>query len=707
MELPVGNNVVPLQSDTIRLVQNGCSFHGLWSEDLNQHLKDFFKLVDSLDLDGDNRERTRLRLFPFSLRDQARIGINAFQQDPSPHGRILLLVSLLNSFHQKGPQNFATISLCSNNIKKNLSQKHGLISRTYSEKSLTTELISSSKAWATIEELARYEEEGWNDPVAPGEGSLDYENPDIEQLLGVMEYKVDALIKDAISLMGSSEGVFRITSNEMYQLPLEPLRQEEFEHIMMNFILNQEERVKQLEEYMDVIMDDFMQLSSEVTRRLKEKIIEKGSRMRKIEKITRYLENEDPKPSSNLKFSETLTKSTSFHAPNFILPKSLYVKHIRTIFPSPPLGRESTFGFKPSTNNNQNIKSRYDAENPNPQSTPQVLLSFEEYIPPMTYLDEVKETIGIPINVEPFDETPIEDLGLNTCNNDIPLSSREIPSFDEPEPQVLPNFSPLDVNLGDKRGIDPLIKPHSPNSFWMKVVDPLPIHTPPLPHVASFRPKEISCYYHPCVDDPKKHYGFKPGLLGQSGSLSVDFLNLEVIVNNFLEGLSFPVKPKEVENGRIKETHHLEHIIQHPPFQYKALSHHDGILETASQAIHDAVTTHQVTASHHFMTASARTNSNADLEDSSYDGILVVLLLVIDVHVRNINTTQAQQKALDDALVALTNQFEFGKCNMRFKTKIKPKEDTFQVVLDALALTPFYRAFLITADVPAIYMQEF
>ncbi|GJU24948.1 MAK10-like protein [Tanacetum coccineum] len=71
IELPVGNNVVPLRSDTIRLVQNGCSFHRLRSEDPNQHLKDFLKLVDSLDLDGENRERTRLRLFQFSLRDQA------------------------------------------------------------------------------------------------------------------------------------------------------------------------------------------------------------------------------------------------------------------------------------------------------------------------------------------------------------------------------------------------------------------------------------------------------------------------------------------------------------------------------------------------------------------------------------------------------------------------------------------------------------
>ncbi|GKE89845.1 hypothetical protein Tco_1567320, partial [Tanacetum coccineum] len=52
IELPVGNNVVPLRSDTIQLVQNGCSFHGIRYEDPNQHLKDFLKLVDALDLDG-------------------------------------------------------------------------------------------------------------------------------------------------------------------------------------------------------------------------------------------------------------------------------------------------------------------------------------------------------------------------------------------------------------------------------------------------------------------------------------------------------------------------------------------------------------------------------------------------------------------------------------------------------------------------------
>nr|GEX01807.1 zinc finger, CCHC-type [Tanacetum cinerariifolium] len=62
IELPIENNMVPLRSKTIRLVQNGCSFHGLWSEDPNQHLKDFLKLVDPLNLDGKSRDRTTVKL---------------------------------------------------------------------------------------------------------------------------------------------------------------------------------------------------------------------------------------------------------------------------------------------------------------------------------------------------------------------------------------------------------------------------------------------------------------------------------------------------------------------------------------------------------------------------------------------------------------------------------------------------------------------
>ncbi|GJZ57415.1 hypothetical protein Tco_0612909 [Tanacetum coccineum] len=151
--------------------------------------------------------------------------------------------------------------------------------------------------------------------------------------------------------------------------------------------------------------------------------------------------------------------------------------------------------------------------NPNPKSTLQVLPSFEEYTLPVTYPEEVEETLGTPIEAEPLDKTQLEDLGLNTCNHDIPLSFREIPSFDQPkpQPQPLPNCPPLDVCLGNERGLKPPIKSHSPDSFRMKVLDDLTIRTPPSSLVASFHPKDTYCYYHPCIDDPKKHYQFKPG----------------------------------------------------------------------------------------------------------------------------------------------------------------------------------------------------
>ncbi|GJY32196.1 hypothetical protein Tco_0415691 [Tanacetum coccineum] len=89
--------------------------------------------------------------------------------------------------------------------------------------------------------------------------------------------------------------------------------------------------------------------------------------------------------------------------------------------------------------------------NPSPQSTPQVLPSFKVYTPPVIYLEEIKNTLGISMEVEPLDETQLEGLGLNTCNHDIPLSSREVPSFDELEiqPKPLPNCPFLDV-ISDK-----------------------------------------------------------------------------------------------------------------------------------------------------------------------------------------------------------------------------------------------------------------
>ncbi|GKC88322.1 hypothetical protein Tco_1148971, partial [Tanacetum coccineum] len=63
IELSIGNNVVHLRSDTIRLVQNRCLFHGYQSEDSNQHLKDFLKLAHL------EKKRTRLRTNTKTLED--------------------------------------------------------------------------------------------------------------------------------------------------------------------------------------------------------------------------------------------------------------------------------------------------------------------------------------------------------------------------------------------------------------------------------------------------------------------------------------------------------------------------------------------------------------------------------------------------------------------------------------------------------------
>ncbi|GJR25701.1 hypothetical protein Tco_1101933 [Tanacetum coccineum] len=68
--------------------------------------------------------------------------------------------------------------------------------------------------------------------------------------------------------------------------------------------------------------------------------------------------------------------------------------------------------------------------------------------------------------------------------------------------------------------------------------------------------------------------------------------------------------------------------------------------------------------------------------------------------------TKEQQQALDDALVPREQRLTIGSCNYRLAPN-QPKEPTFQVALDVLTLTPFYPAFLITASVPVVYMQEF
>ncbi|GJY23814.1 MAK10-like protein [Tanacetum coccineum] len=195
IKLPVGNNVVPLRSDTIQLVQKGCSFHGHRFEDPNQHLKDFLKLVDSLDLYGDNRERTRLRLFQFSLRDQATNWLERL-----PAGSITTWKDLTTRFLTLFFPLRRTVKLRNNILMfqqhheeslseawtrfKDLLQKfphHGIdlwlqvqifynyvnpVTRRTLDQSAGGKLrnLNAEESWALLEDLSLYDNEIWNDP---------------------------------------------------------------------------------------------------------------------------------------------------------------------------------------------------------------------------------------------------------------------------------------------------------------------------------------------------------------------------------------------------------------------------------------------------------------------------------------------------------------------------------------------------------------
>nr|GEU98689.1 hypothetical protein [Tanacetum cinerariifolium] len=70
------------------------------------------------------------------------------------------------------------------------------------------------------------------------------------------------------------------------------------------------------------------------------------------------------------------------------------------------------------------------------------------------------------------------------------------------------------------------------------------------------------------------------------------------------------------------------------------------------------------------------------------------------------DTTIELQLAMDEALVPTTQRLKIGRSNFHLLSDIKSKESMLQLVYDVLHICLFFKAFLITADVPEIYMQE-
>ncbi|GJY57575.1 zinc finger, CCHC-type containing protein [Tanacetum coccineum] len=284
IELPIGNNIVPLRSDTIRLVQNGCSFHGLRSEDPNQHLKDFLKLVDSLDLDGENRERRRLCLFQFSLHDQASNWLERL-----PAGSITTWEDLTTRFLAQFFLPGRTAKLHNDILM--FQQHHG---------------ESLSEAWTRFKDLLR---------------KVPHHGLDLWLQIQIFYDHVDDTIQKGIDYAADWR--------------LRKLRPDEAWSAI--------KRITQLEDYMQVTAEEFMEFSSKVTRRLKERIKENKNKPRKIEKITKYPDTKVLENSAKHDFLENLEKK-AFPTPANLL--CAMIKRARSTMGQTSSSREETIEEK-------------------------------------------------------------------------------------------------------------------------------------------------------------------------------------------------------------------------------------------------------------------------------------------------------------------------------------------------------------------------
>ncbi|GJY19301.1 zinc finger, CCHC-type containing protein [Tanacetum coccineum] len=132
-------------------------------------------------------------------------------------------------------------------------------------------------AWETIEDLAQYEEEKWNDPIFSEKGSPDYINVTLKQELESMECQVESLMRSKVLL----------DYKVRFMFPERPY-QKEFKGRILNLIDHQEDQIRQLEEDMRKTKGTFVCLADSLIATLKVKIEAQQVHFTKIEKITKF-----------------------------------------------------------------------------------------------------------------------------------------------------------------------------------------------------------------------------------------------------------------------------------------------------------------------------------------------------------------------------------------------------------------------------------
>lgn len=68
----IAANTFEIKSSTIQMVQNSVQFGGTPTEDPAMHIRNFIEICDTFKFNGVSEDAIKLRLFPFSLRDNAK-----------------------------------------------------------------------------------------------------------------------------------------------------------------------------------------------------------------------------------------------------------------------------------------------------------------------------------------------------------------------------------------------------------------------------------------------------------------------------------------------------------------------------------------------------------------------------------------------------------------------------------------------------------
>ncbi|GKC06925.1 hypothetical protein Tco_0998535 [Tanacetum coccineum] len=153
IKLPIGNNVVPLRPDTIRFVQNGCSFHGLLStEDPKlQSLKVILKILSDFTLSfrtvktGTAKLRNDILMFQQHQGESFSEVWTRFKDllQKVPHHGIDLWLQVQIFYDHVNPVTRRTIDQSAGSKLRDR---------------------NAEEFWALLEDIALYDNESWNDP---------------------------------------------------------------------------------------------------------------------------------------------------------------------------------------------------------------------------------------------------------------------------------------------------------------------------------------------------------------------------------------------------------------------------------------------------------------------------------------------------------------------------------------------------------------